>query len=345
MTHNARLVCLADVKAERVEWLWKGRIPRGKLTLLDGDPGVGKSTVTLDIAARVSTGKEMPDGSTGSLGRVLLLGDEDGLADTIRARLDAAEADCSRIFSVAAIRIEDGERRAVLPDDIGAIEDRLKDHGDISLLIIDPLVAYLVDEVNSHRDQHVRRALAPLAQMAEQTGCAVIMVRHLNKGGGSNALYRGGGSIGIIGASRSAMFAAVDPDDDSRRVLAMSKANLSAPVPALGYRQLQVVLPEPDEFRRPIETSRIEWLGATEHTAASLNATPADPAEKSALDDAKDFLLDLLEPGPVEAKQGQKKARDAGISERTLGRAKASLSVRSTKREFQPGAWEWSLRR
>ena len=164
--------------------------------MLDGDPGVGKSTVSLDIAARTSTGSPMPDGSAGVKGAVLILSAEDGLADTIRPRLDAAGADPARVIAITEMTFATADglqsRPVTIPGDLAAIEHIITEH-DVRLVVIDVLMAYLSGDVNAHRDQDVRRALHILSGLAERTRCCVIVLRHLNKSGGGNAIYRGGG--------------------------------------------------------------------------------------------------------------------------------------------------------
>ena len=328
-----RLVRLSSVKPERVRWLWERRVPLGKLTVLDGDPGELKSTLLLDIGARVTTASPMPDGSKGDLegaAGIVILSAEDGLADTIRPRLDAAGADCSRVVALDAIEEEKGERMPLVTD-LGAIELAIAEV-DAAVFVVDPLVAYLGTSVNSWRDQDVRGALAGLARLAEQTGVAVIAVRHLNKSIGGKALYRGGGSIGIIAAARSALLVARDPDepDGCRRILAPTKSNLSAPPASLAFS------PETDDQGR----LRIRWEGESTHQAGALLAVPESEAERSALDDARDFLVDAFADGPVATRDLQRQARDAGLAWRTVERAKLALRVRA---EREGAGWRWRL--
>jgi len=326
-------VMMARVRGERVTWLWPGRLPLGKLSILDGDPGLGKSLLTLDLAARVSTGARMPDGAPGIEGGagVVLLSAEDGLGDTIRPRLEAAGADLERVVAVTEMPTDDGPRLPELPEDVLAVEQVVRDTG-ARLVVVDPLMAYLAGGVNANRDHDVRRALAPLAAMAARTGAAVLVVRHLNKGGsaGGNPIYRGGGSIGIIGAARSGLLVARDPDDPDRRILAVTKANLAAPVPALRWR----LVDGPDGLVA-------EWLGASEHTAATLMAEP-EGDERTARDEAAEWLRDVLRDGPQPAAEVKRRARADGIADRTLDRAKARLGVRAAKAGMA-GGWTWSL--
>ncbi len=323
-------VMLSDVVAEKITWLWEKRIPRGKLTILDGDPGNGKSVATVDLAARASVGRTFPDGAPCPQGGVVLMNAEDGLADTIRPRLDAAGGDASKVMALATVPDDDGDRLLSIPEDIPIIEEAINRIGAV-LVIVDPLMAFLSGGTNAHKDQDVRRALAPLAAMAERTGAAVVVVRHLNKVGGSNALYRGGGSIGIIGAARSGLLVAKDPEDNSRRVLAVQKSNVAEEAPSLVYRIVEAAN----------GAARVEWQGESGFGADQLLKPPVDEEERSALDDAKDFLRAELARGPVTAKQVLKDARDAGISEKTLYRAKSAIKVRS-EREAD-GSWTWHL--
>ena len=202
---------------------------------------------------------------------------------------------------------------------------------DASIVIVDPLMAFLSGGTNSHRDQDVRRALAPLARLAEETATAVLVVRHLNKASGGNPLYRGGGSIGIVGAARSALLVAKHPEDGELRVLAPLKCNLARPAASLAFG-----LAEADEG-----AVRVDWKGETPHTADTLLAAPLDPEERSALEEAKEFLREALKDGPRWSKVVQDEARELGISEITLKRAKKELAVRSEKEA--DGSWTWLL--
>jgi putative DNA primase/helicase len=181
---------LSEVVAEQVRWLWEKRIPLGKLTILDGDPGLGKSALLTDDAARVSVGRTWPDGAPCEAGGVVICSAEDGLADTIRPRLDAAAGDPSKVLALATVKDEDGERVLSIPEDLNIVRQGIERVG-AKLVIVDPIMAFLSGKSDSHKDQHVRRALAPLARLAEETGAAVVVVRHLNQTSGGNPLYRG----------------------------------------------------------------------------------------------------------------------------------------------------------
>src|SRR5262249_22263555 len=189
------LVRMDTVLPKPVSWLWTGWIPRGALTILDGDPGLGKSTITIDLAARTSRGWLMPPGPgpvEGAEGAgVLLLKAEDDPARTIRPRLDAAGADPSMVFSFEAVRVAGEDHPPVLPWDLEMVEGLIREH-EIVLVVIDPFLAYLGGEFDAHKDQDVRRCLHRLMALAQRTGAAIVLVRHLNKLNHSVALYRGG---------------------------------------------------------------------------------------------------------------------------------------------------------
>jgi RecA-family ATPase len=328
---------LSSVEPEEVSWLWLSWLALGKLALVDGDPGLGKSAMTLDLAARVSAGKGFPDGAECEPAGVVLLSAEDGLADTIRPRLDAAGADTSKILALATVPDEEGHDRLLsIPEDLALIEKGIR-RVEARLVVVDPLMAFLSGDTNSHRDQDVRRALAPLAGLAERTGAAVLVVRHLNKAAANNPLYRGGGSIGIIGAARMAYVVGKDPQDENRRVLASTKNNLATPPQSLMFG-----LEEAES-----SSVRVNWLGQSEVSAKDLLATPQDQDHADARSEAVEFLNEILIDGPVAASQVKEEAEDAGISERTLARAKKAIGVMSYREgetgERGKGQWLWKL--
>ncbi len=324
-------VLISEVRPEKIRWAWQGYVPLGKITLGDGDPGLGKTTMALDLAARVTRGAAMPDATAGVSGGVVVLSAEDGLADTIRPRLEAAGADLARVRAIKTVSCHSGERFPTIPGDIHHIEAAIESTGAL-MVLIDPLMAYLGTETNSWRDQDVRLALAPLAEMAEARGVAILVIRHLNKATGLSPIYRGGGSIGIIGAARSGLLVARDPDDDSRRVLASIKSNLGPAPPSLTF-SIETVDGVP----------RISWAGRSQHSAATLLEQPASSEERSALDEATDFLAEQLKDGAVESKSIITAARRHGIAEKTLRRAKEKLGAKSDKEPRPEGRWLWRL--
>jgi AAA domain len=329
---RVRVVRVADVESERVCWLWPGRLPLGKLVVVEGDPGLGKSTVLLDLAARITRGSQMPDGAAGvDAADVVLLSAEDGVADTIRPRLEAAGGDLDRVHILEAVASEGGGLRPPeLPGDCDALRSVVGERGAV-LVVVDPLVAFLAAGVNSWRDHDVRRALHPLAAVAEQARCCIVVVRHLTKGGNLQALYRGGGSIGIAGAARLVLLVAPDPQDESRRVLAVVKSNLAVKAESLAYR----LVPDPEH-----DVARVEWLGTTSYSADELVRQPPDDEERTALAEAQAFLRDAFPDGPRPAAEVKREARDTGISDRTLERARRSLGIESRRDAFG-GPYRW----
>ena len=321
-------ILLSDVVPERVTWLWDGRIPLGKLTILDGDPGLGKSTLSLALAANVSRGTPLPGSTEPSKpAGVVLLSAEDDLADTIRPRLDAAGADVTRILALRTVPGDD-EMPPSIPADLDVLERAIA-RVDARLVVIDPLMAFLDADVDGHKDQSVRRALHRLSKLAEDTRTAVVVVRHLNKAVGGNPLYRGGGSIGVIAAARAGMLVARDPDDANRRVLASTKCNLAAEPESLSFH-----------LEQHDETSRVVWDGVSAHGAGMLLAeSDGDP---SALDEAKEVVADILAAGPVASTDLRRRALAEGVSERTMRRARDTL--RCVKRKAgMTGGWTWEL--
>ena len=315
-----RLLRASDVEPSQVEWLWPSRIAFGKLNGLVGDPGIGKSTLSLDIAARLSAGLPMPFES-GSIdpSDVIILSAEDGPGDTIRPRLEAAGAELTRVH-IAELAIEPGgeEVGITLPDHLDALRDAVTRTG-ARLAIIDPLNAYLSGNLNSHRDQDVRRALAPFAVVAEETGCAILIICHLNKAQELEPLYRVGGSIGLVAAFRLVLFVAPDPDDEESAVLAQLKSNLGPPAEPLSYR-LEAV---PHSH-----VAGVTWTGRSHRSPAELLGQKGVNT-RSQLEEATAFLEARLSGGPQRSTQVYEQANGSGISKRTLDRARKALDVRS----------------
>jgi hypothetical protein len=325
----------STIERERVRWLWPERIPLGMLTMLVGDPGLGKSLLTCGMAASVSRAGA----------GVLMITAEDSLSVTVRPRLEAAGADLDRVHPMI-LRRDGVEEGVALPDDVADV-DMLVRHTGARLVVIDPLMAHLPAEVNSWRDQSVRTALAPLYRMAQERDCSVVVVMHLNKMKGADPLHRVGGSIGIPGAVRSALLLARDPDDPdgergNRRVLAHVKSNISTLAPSLSYEIEPVLLPGDDR----VATARLRELGESEHSGHDLLDAPRGE-ERSALDEAVAFLEAELAEGEEEARQVQSAARAAGISDMTLKRARRQLGVESARvgegGRRGGGHWVWRL--
>lgn len=324
-------VRMVDVTPQPLRWLWPGRIPRGKLTLIVGDPGTGKSLMVADMAARVSTGKSWPDAPEWqpTAGDVLLVSLEDDPADTIRPRLDAAGADLARIRAMAEV--------FSLERDLDHLERWMREAADPQLLVIDPISACL-GNVDSHKNADVRRALAPLSLLAGRFGVAVVAVHHLNKMPNGPALYRAAGSLAFTAAARAVFAVAADRRDKRRRLLLPVKHNLAEAATGLAYWI------ESDETRgvgrliwdaRPIDMNADDALAAL---------SPEDEEKRREREEAKTWLKDTLAAGPVSTKDLQTQAKEGGHAWRTIRRAADELDVRKCKRtNGGETKWYWSL--
>lgn len=324
--------CAASISIAPVEWLWRERIAAGMLSVLDGDPGLGKSTIVADLAARITRGRALPgDDAPTSPAGVILISFEEAPSQVMVPRLLAAKADPSKIHIWNT-----DERHFDLVNSLSVLEKLIVEHG-VRLVVIDPLMAALPVELNAHRDQDVRSVLAPVAGLAQRTGAAILLVRHLNKSGGGGAVYRGGGSIGIIGAARCGLALGKDPDsdgenDDGRRVLAMSKCNVGRMAPAIRLRLVPAPSPAPG-----VEVARIEWGGTAKVSADELVA-PRE--EHGVLARATELLRDVMKDGPVLASEAHAALEANGVSQRTEARAKEKLGI-VAKREGVKGKWWW----
>lgn len=331
-------VLLSDVVPREIEWIWTGRIPRGCLTLLDGDPSIGKSTLALDLIARVSRGgllppKNLPESAP--RGMCLLLSAEDDLEATIQPRLVEANADLENVRAIMGVRVsEEGEeergRGLVLPRDLHKIEAKILERRAV-LVVVDVLASYTSIKGDVYRDSDIRsELLAPLAAAAARTSSAIVLLRHLTKSHGGNALYAGGGSIAITGAARSVLLAGAHPSEEGVSVLAVSKANLSAKPSALAYRIRA----------KPGGHARVEWIGEVEHVAGDLlrerSQGRPDDEFRAQLELVRGYLAER--GGPVLSTEFAAWAKLVGISTRTLERIRARLGVHAIKRGGEHGA-------
>ena len=278
LSHEAPGVLLSKVQTQPIDWLWPKRIPLGKITILDGDPGMGKSLLAVHIAACVSTGRPMPDGTPSKQGAVILIAPEDSAGDTIKPRLQAAGGDPSHVLllhtveSMDAKRISIDDRPFSLSHDLDVLEKAIKQAKAV-LVIFDPLTAVLGMNVDASRDQDVREVFTPLAQLAQRTGCAVLIIRHLSKGRSGNLLYRGAGSIGIIAAARLGLIVTQHPSDEQKRILATTKNNLSKQATNLTYR-----IAENEEG-----VPYLQWLGEDHHDVTALVVNANLSAQRQAI--------------------------------------------------------------
>jgi hypothetical protein len=372
--HIAGAVRLADVKPQNTRWLWPGRIPLGRVTLLVSDPGLGKSLLALDIAARVSTGANWPDEcakqpnsnatssdhSSFDIGHssftppnpqseirnpkspasALLLTSEDDLADTIRPRLEALGADCEKILAINSIPGEntnDVPRAFALNRDLARLRSLLDAVPDCRLIIIDPVSAFL-GGTNEHSNADVRALLAALTTIARDRNLAVLMVSHLRKKEGA-AIYRTMGSLAFVAAARAVWLVSKDPADSNKRLLMPLKSNLAPDATALAF------VIESDGDRR---ASRIRW------SPDSVTVTPdslldADRPVGRPDDDrqrAIQWLRQRLAKGPQPARDVIQEAKALAISYGTLRRALRDLGGQAARQSNLPTApWLWKLPR
>jgi RecA-family ATPase len=309
---------LSQLVIRPVDFLWPGRLALGKLALIDGDPGLGKSMVALDLCARLSTGRPFPgdsgDSPIATAANSIVINGEDGDDDTTAPRLRALGADLHRVFVLDQLD-EDLTQRLSLPSAADTL-DRLLADTAAKLVVIDPIVAFLDPTVQTNSDLSVRQALVCLARLAKKHHCVILMIRHLNKSLGQKALYRGGGSIGFVAACRTAWLVAKDPEHEGRCILAQTKNNLAPPQPSLSFEIIQ---------------KGLSWLpGTRPFTANELLAQSGHTAVHApALDVATDFLQDLLEDGPRESREVWTAAQERKLSPRTLKRAKKKLEITS----------------
>lgn len=362
---TAESICLADVPAANVDWLWTGRIPIGKVTLIAGDPGLGKSLVTLDMAARVSTGAPWPktrselaasDGTLGGMpsalrghdelqpdmatpsrghatqaGGVVLLSAEDDLADTIRPRLEAAGADCSRIVAIRAIAGGDrGSLRSFeLGRDLSHLTSIINAMRDCRLVVIDPISAYL-GQTAENVNAEVRSLLGPLADLAARHHLAVVALTHLRKGQGS-AICRAMGSVAFVAAARTAWIIVKDPDQPNRRLFLPMKNNLGSDKGGMAYTI---------ESRGDGRGAVVRWSEEEVHELPDNIARKPAGRPATERNEVARWLTQLLAGGPQPTTEVHEAAAAMGYSRATVRRAFRDIGGKAVK---QGSGWFWKL--
>jgi len=304
-----KLLTMSDIPAEEVRWLWYPYLPRGKITIIQGDPGEGMTTFVLALASLLTRGLPAP-GNTESQPpmNIIYQTAEDGLADTVKPRLTALGADCSRVLV-----IDESERELTLSD--RRLAQAIQETG-AGLLVLDPIQAYLGDGVDMHRANEVRPIFKRLGQLAEQTGCAIVLVGHMNKMQGAKSAYRGLGSIDFRAAARSVLLVGRSKDDAETRVVVHDKSSL-APEGASILFSLHA-------------DTGFSWSGFCDTTASELLSGSSPAATKT--EQAERLLLELLEKGEVSSEELVRRSSALGISERTLKIAKQNQGVVSVRR-------------
>ncbi|CBJ38920.1 putative TOPRIM domain protein [Ralstonia solanacearum CMR15] len=332
------LVNGADLKPQPVRWLWRDWLALGKLHILAGAPGQGKTTIALAFAATVTSGGRWPDGSRCEPGNVLVWSGEDDPADTLLPRLLAAGGDRGRVYFVSGSRVN-GELESFDPArDMATLQAEAERIGNVRLLIVDPVVSAVAGD--SHKNTETRRALQPLVDLAASMGAAVVGITHFSKGGqGADPTQRVVGSVAFTAVARVVLVAAKvkSEDGEDRRILARSKSNIGPDEGGFEYR-LEQSEPLPD-----ILASYIAWGASVAGTARELLTDPEeqDDGEVSAKDAASEFLHEVLGDDVVPMKAIEAEAKEAGIAWRTVRRAADAMGVKSRKGEG--GKWYWSL--
>jgi hypothetical protein len=331
--------CMADIEIKPIAWLWRDRLPLGKLVVIAGEPGLGKSRLALSVAATTSKGGSWPGGEGRcERGEVLILNFEDDPADTTVPRLTAEGAYLSAIHQLIAVPDEKGRRAFNLSRDTDRLAKYLELHPLMRLVIVDPITACM-GGTDSHKNAEVRAALHPLGEVAQRYSVCVLAITHLNKGTGMKAMHRVTGSIAFTAAARVVFAVAKDESDPEgrRRLFVPVKNNLGNDQTGFSFGT-QVVAISP-----LIEAPRIVWGDKVTITADEALSPPPPEGERGALEEAREFLATLLADGPMSAEKVKMEASGAGIAATTLKRAKQALNAKATKTGMR-GGWEWTLR-
>ena len=307
----------SNVTSKAVDWLWYPYIPLGKLTVIQGDPGDGKSTFVGNLVALLTRGLPMPDGDASQCSRVAVYQcAEDGMADTIKPRLEQAGADCEKVAYIIdddiALTLEDGRIETVIQE-TGA-----------SLFVIDPIQAFIPPDSDMQSATKMRAVLRKLAATAEKYRCAVILIGHMNKGSGAKSLYRGLGSIDIAAIARSVLMISRDETRPNIRYMYPIKSSLAPEGPAVAF-----------SFRT---NGGLEWQGQYELNTAEL--VDSLTVKTSKREKARAKMVQMLGSGDKAAKEVYAALADIGVGSRTVEKAKKELQIRTYR---TGGCWYWGL--
>jgi len=329
------IVRLAEVEPQEVQWLWPGRIPLGRISLLVGMPGCGKSLLTLDMAARITRGWNWPDKAPCPLGNVLFVIGEDGLGDTVRGRAEAAGADTHRLFVLTAIQRMEKDQTFQVPVCLSHIEEITQAviKTEPRLVVFDPIGHFIPVDIDTNTENHVRLVLGRLADLAEQYQAAILLVAHRRKAKVDLADDVVLGSRAFVGLSRAVWHVCKDAEDENRRLLVPGKNNLAPPMDGLAFWIRGDLGSQP----------YLEWeADPVPMTASQALAREYEAVRGGSIEEAKKALILALSDGPRSEKDLMATLQDRGFSEKTIRRAKKALGVESRKRSFTDG-WEWSL--
>lgn len=330
-------VCAADIKPEHVEWLVDQSFPLGMLAVIGGQPGLGKSQISINLAAGVTTGKGLPGtGGFNNLGSVIILANEDDASRTIRPRLDSAGADITKVHIVEGVAREGADVDMFqLDQDIADLRERALQIGDVKLIIIDPPSAYLGTRVDSYKESDVRRVLMPLSTLAQETGAMILLIVHLNKRTDGGAQQRFSGSTAWTAAPRVGFMVLEDPLSKQRFMLPV-KNNIGDD--RLGY-EYHIAEKLIQYGGQTFKSSYIVWDQTTNRSVSELMAPPK-ASKVTVVDDAKSFLEDELANGPLPVEKIISLAKAAGVSWPSVNRAKKDMPISSSK---VGDGWIWTL--
>ena len=341
---TVELIRASELSPEPIEWLWREYLPRGKVTVLAGAPGTGKTTIAMKIAATVSNGGRWPDDSKSPRGAVLIWSGEDDPQDTLIPRLVMAGADREHIHFISTVTDSDGQRSFDPARDMAALRAQISHIGPIHLLIIDPIVSAVAGD--SHRNAEVRRSLQPLVDLAGELRCAVVGITHFTKGtAGRDPVERLTGSLAFGALARIVLITAKPQKEGEQgecpRLLLRAKSNIGPDGGGFEYHLNQGEL----TTNPGIVSSSVVWGRQVSGTARELLDAAENPTgseDQTEFSEAKRYLLEVLADGPFEAKALFADANAAGHSKATIKRAKKALGIESGKSGMK-GGWSWAL--
>ena len=343
---TATLTPASGIMPEPISWLWPGWLARGKMHIIAGQPGTGKTTIAMKMAATVSAGGRWPDGSVVKPGNVVIWSGEDDPADSLVPRLEACGADLSRIFFAGEMSCGK-ERRAFDPaKDIPALQAAIQEAGGAALIVVDPIVS--ATAADSHKNAETRRGLQPLVDMASKLGATLIGITHFTKGSeGRSPIDRVTGSLAFGALARVVMVAAREQAGDDgkpgQRFLMRAKSNIGEDYGGFYYELQMAPMRDHPNILASVVCWRQPITGGAREILAAAEAKPADNEGRGiALKEAKEWLRDFLSDGPKAAKEVQSAGGDAGHTWRTLRRAKDGLRVSSVK-DGVTKSWVWRL--
>ena len=338
---KVNLVLASSMAPEPIDWIWNGWLAAGKLHILAGSPGTGKTSLAIEMAAIITTGATWPDGAEADIGDVLIWSGEDGIRDSLLPRLLACKADTHRVRFVGDVNDENGDRAFDPATDMAGLVDAVSKLTRLRLLIIDPIVSAIAGD--SHKNAEVRRGLQPVVELAAKLGCAVLGISHFSKGTqGRDPSDRVTGSLAFGALARLVMATAKPTEEDAKRRLVRAKSNIGPDGGGFEYDLDQYDLPQ----YPGVTGQRIIWGESISGTARELlhevEKDSDDGDDDSALGEAKNFLADLLAAGPVPTKAVKTEATAAGLAWKTTRNAKDALGVESVKNGMAAG-WSWRL--